>query len=573
MKKGFTLIELLVVISIITVLSTIGLTVFQGVQKNARDSVRKNDLNQLSTALEIYLENNNSYVPGTSITVDCSDSPIYSIANFTKLINGSMPKDPSTGNNYCYTSTDGKSYQLWATLSDTSKFMLSKAASDSEPVITITNTSPTPTPTSTTAPTSTPTATSTPPTLAAVQITTVDPQASFYGTFQSHNQKVVANSNGIFMTYLQTTINKDSNFETSTWRLARSTNGGVAFTTIFEVTNASTRAPVIETDSSNNIYLIEANFLNTSAAHFYKFSSSNTYAIPVVQTTLSLGTISAKYAMEIDESRSQLYFFTLSGTFTILNLDGTIKSQFLLTPQNVINSSGQTIQMEYPHLYLDENNNLYAAWTTVNYTIGFNYWTIHFVRSRDGGITWEKPTGLNTGQILTRPINPSESGPTVKITLDDETISSSYKNWLSTFIVKAGKVHFVYHADSPNRQHYVRYDLALANIDLNIHPTFKGDTISVANLDGFCTTQKGVGSKIYCINMSINPYTIAVLRSDDNGSTWHDHAIASALTSEFSVYALGGSPQITSDGFIIGSYTENNSSTSTSTVKFFKVSN
>ncbi len=566
MKKGFTLIELLVVISIITVLSTIGLTTFRGVTSRAQDTQRKQDLNQLSTALEIYLEKNNQYIPNIA---SCPNSTFYTqIQPFFNSSN--LPKDPSTGNAYCYTSSNDKSYQLWATLSDNSKFMLSKAASDSEPVITITNTSPTPTPTSTTAPTSTPTATSTPPTLAAVQITTVDPQASFYGTFQSHNQKVVANSNGIFMTYLHSTINKDSNSETSTWRLARSTDGGTTFNTIFEVANAHTRAPVIETDSLNNIYLIEANFSDNTAAHFYKFSSSNNYTSPVVQTTLSLGTISAKYAMEIDEVRSQLYFFTLSGTFTILNLNGTIKSQFLLTPQNILNSNGQIIQMEYPHLYLDENNNLYAAWTTVNYTFGSNYWTIHFIRSRDGAVTWEKPTGLNTGQTLTRPIDPSESGPTVKITLDDETTSPSYKNWLSTFIVKGGKVHFVYHANSPNRQHYVRYDLAQANIDLNIHPTFKGATISVANLDGFCTTQKGVGSTIYCINMSISPYAVAVLRSDDNGSTWHDHVIAPSLPPETSVYALSGSPQITSDGFIIGTYTENVSSISE--VKFFKVS-
>ena len=37
---GFTLVELLVVVAIIAVLSVIGITIFTGVQKNARDARR-----------------------------------------------------------------------------------------------------------------------------------------------------------------------------------------------------------------------------------------------------------------------------------------------------------------------------------------------------------------------------------------------------------------------------------------------------------------------------------------------------------------------------------------------------
>lgn len=70
MKKGFTLIELLVAISIIAVLSTIGLSTFSGVQKSARNSVRKNDLTTLATALEIYYQTTGKYLgnPGSCIT-------------------------------------------------------------------------------------------------------------------------------------------------------------------------------------------------------------------------------------------------------------------------------------------------------------------------------------------------------------------------------------------------------------------------------------------------------------------------------------------------------------------------
>ena len=65
-QKGFTLIELLVVISIIGVLSTVAMTSLNGARKKARDAVRKSDMNQISSALEqYYLEHNTYVIPGT----------------------------------------------------------------------------------------------------------------------------------------------------------------------------------------------------------------------------------------------------------------------------------------------------------------------------------------------------------------------------------------------------------------------------------------------------------------------------------------------------------------------------
>lgn len=62
--SGFTLIELMVVISIIAILSVIGVTMFNNVQKNARDSVRKQDIDSIAKALEVnYDLNTSKYVP------------------------------------------------------------------------------------------------------------------------------------------------------------------------------------------------------------------------------------------------------------------------------------------------------------------------------------------------------------------------------------------------------------------------------------------------------------------------------------------------------------------------------
>lgn len=59
--RGFTLVELLVVISIIAILSAVGLVIFSGVQKSGRVAKRIQDLKAIQTALEIYYSVNKSY--------------------------------------------------------------------------------------------------------------------------------------------------------------------------------------------------------------------------------------------------------------------------------------------------------------------------------------------------------------------------------------------------------------------------------------------------------------------------------------------------------------------------------
>jgi len=51
-QKGFTLIELLIVISIIAILSVIGMAIYGSVQGNARDAKRRSDMDAIAIALE-----------------------------------------------------------------------------------------------------------------------------------------------------------------------------------------------------------------------------------------------------------------------------------------------------------------------------------------------------------------------------------------------------------------------------------------------------------------------------------------------------------------------------------------
>ncbi len=121
MKKGFTLIELLITISIIAVLSTIGLVIFQGAQAKARDSIRKQDLRTLATALEIYYQKNSKYIENVTV---CQTNPDISVNTFYSAIkdyiNGQTPTDPTSKQAYCYISSDGLNYTLCANLENTS---------------------------------------------------------------------------------------------------------------------------------------------------------------------------------------------------------------------------------------------------------------------------------------------------------------------------------------------------------------------------------------------------------------------------------------------------------------------
>src|SRR3989344_4828161 len=59
-QGGFTLIELLVVIAIIAVLAAVVLVALGNARTRARDARRVSDLNNVSLALEVYLDTTNS---------------------------------------------------------------------------------------------------------------------------------------------------------------------------------------------------------------------------------------------------------------------------------------------------------------------------------------------------------------------------------------------------------------------------------------------------------------------------------------------------------------------------------
>lgn len=107
---GFTLIELLVVMAILGLLALVGLGSYQTTQIKARDARRKNDLNQLQKALEMYNNDKRTY----PLTADFPGSGGAWRDASGELYIKEVPADPKYGN-YFYES-DGQYYKIYARL-------------------------------------------------------------------------------------------------------------------------------------------------------------------------------------------------------------------------------------------------------------------------------------------------------------------------------------------------------------------------------------------------------------------------------------------------------------------------
>ena len=108
-KKGFTLIELLIVISIVVILSAVGMANFRTGILKARDARRISEIKQIRSALEFYRTDAKVYpssLPGCK-------APLQVMSGGTKYI--LMPCDPSEDTPYGYKSTD-YSYVIGAEL-------------------------------------------------------------------------------------------------------------------------------------------------------------------------------------------------------------------------------------------------------------------------------------------------------------------------------------------------------------------------------------------------------------------------------------------------------------------------
>lgn len=125
--------ELLIVVALIMILSAIGVGGFISSTAKSRDTLRKNDLNQIAKAVEAFsgdvgrypLSDNGNFrcyevTGGVGSNVSCLGDKLFfkldgKVTNYIAL-----PKDPDLGLTYYYESVDGSSFALYAAIQNLS---------------------------------------------------------------------------------------------------------------------------------------------------------------------------------------------------------------------------------------------------------------------------------------------------------------------------------------------------------------------------------------------------------------------------------------------------------------------
>lgn len=129
-KLGFTLIELLVAIAIIGILAGVLLPNFMGARERARDSQRKQDLDQIKKALRLYYNDYQGYPPdedgeikgcGEAADEVCSWGDEFSAGSGPTVYMKKLPLGPMGEPEYTYEEgADTDSFTLYATLENLS---------------------------------------------------------------------------------------------------------------------------------------------------------------------------------------------------------------------------------------------------------------------------------------------------------------------------------------------------------------------------------------------------------------------------------------------------------------------
>lgn len=127
--QGFTLVEILVVMMIIGVIASMLLVNFQDARTRSRDSVRKADLRQVKSALQLYYndyqqfpDSNGGSILGCGVGAggQCSWGGAFA-ADGTTYMNA-LPLDPLNSGDYVYeyTNVDADTYTLSVSLENAS---------------------------------------------------------------------------------------------------------------------------------------------------------------------------------------------------------------------------------------------------------------------------------------------------------------------------------------------------------------------------------------------------------------------------------------------------------------------
>lgn len=382
-----------------------------------------------------------------------------------------------------------------------------------------------------------------------IEETLIDGDAIGYATFHCINQKVMSNSKGIFVSHNRSANVGKPYYTAQRWRLSQSTDGGQTFKTVYE-SMTSSNPPLLETDAKDNMYFLDHPIPHTlGQARLNRFDAESDFK-PLKSTILSNGK-AGKYAMFLDEQREQIYYIAQNDWFHVIGTDGKAKKSYRLL------KAGPQADMMYPYMTMSKMGDLYIGWHTQDYASPYVRRSIHVIKSSDGGISW---TTLDGSGTLSIPIIDDDTGPADMVNDTDELEVTTPING---FMVKDGKLHVIYQVDREiDEMHYKRYDLVSNKWDVDANPFFNGGPPQEKDNSGFLATDSATpGSTLYFVTGTDNRTRLICFASDDNGETWHQYAIGDTSypinqAGWHGIYCIGGARELTSEGQIIGTFTE-----------------
>lgn len=353
-----------------------------------------------------------------------------------------------------------------------------------------------------------------------------------YGTFSSHNQRVVETPHGIFMTFQ---VNEKDAEHNGDWKLVRSQNRGASWTQVYS--DLGTRPPAVLADNEGNVHLVTSD-PDFETLHIYSFSASTGYGLAAHHTYAGVR-CAAKFTALYDPTWNNVYVGTQFGRFLAIWLQTYgIMHDYQVFEDQPNHSPHATAQ--YPQLGLDDAGNIHFAMTTSNLTDTHVYRNILHVFASplpNGQLMWSRipRPGESGAQGVPTPIQPDENGDALEINDSDERGQPSVVSvHLSNFMPKGNMVHFFYtvvREGVPDwRTHYKRINrwTGAVEVDLDGDTTpIAGESIVLRPYGGFFSTDSIVdpNTPLYLTSGERDRGQIGVLVSHDNGSTWGDYAV------------------------------------------------